>query len=105
MFKSGFQFHQFRGFKSFLSTAEGAEVILNAMRSLLLLDGSPSSLEKVRKMDDGPKGTSPSQCLQNLLGDDIGYVLTGDNLTKMMFALYRLRCHLPVVVFGGAGVG
>ena len=33
------------------------------------------------------------------------YVLTGDNLTKMMFALYRIRCGLPVIIFGEAGVG
>ena len=33
------------------------------------------------------------------------YVLTGDNITKMMFALYRIRCGLPVVAFGEAGVG
>jgi hypothetical protein len=32
-------------------------------------------------------------------------VLTGDNITKMMFALYRIRCGLPVVAFGEAGVG
>jgi hypothetical protein len=35
----------------------------------------------------------------------VGYVLTGDNITKMMFALYRIRCGLPVVAFGEAGVG
>ena len=32
-------------------------------------------------------------------------MLTGDNITKMMFALYRIRCGLPVVAFGEAGVG
>ena len=32
-------------------------------------------------------------------------MLTGDNITKMMFALYRIRSGLPVVAFGEAGVG
>jgi hypothetical protein len=31
-------------------------------------------------------------------------VLTGDNITKNMFALYRIRCGLPVVAFGETGV-
>jgi hypothetical protein len=31
--------------------------------------------------------------------------LTGENITKMMFALYRIRCGLPVVAFGEACVG
>lgn len=93
-----------RGFRNLLSSAEGAAVVLNAMRSLLLLDGSPTSLLKVNQLDNNCK-IPVRQRLDNLIGQDLGYVLTGDNITKMMFALYRIRCGLPVIVFGEAGVG
>lgn len=102
------QFQELQGFKDLLSSAEGAAVILNAMRSLLLLDGTPTSLVKVNQLDSNPcsRSTIPvGQRLHNLMGQDLGYVLTGDNITKMMFALYRIRCGLPVIVFGEAGVG
>ena len=56
-------------------------------------------------MDGYPKNTPAINILQELIGKDLGYVLTGDNITKMMFALYRIRCGLPVIIFGEAGVG
>eukprot|EP01028_Stygiella_incarcerata_P005073 TRINITY_DN217_c3_g1_i4.p1 TRINITY_DN217_c3_g1~~TRINITY_DN217_c3_g1_i4.p1 ORF type:complete len:2356 (+),score=543.99 TRINITY_DN217_c3_g1_i4:105-7172(+) len=34
-----------------------------------------------------------------------GYEVTNDNLTKMIFILYRLRCGLPVVLMGETGCG
>lgn len=33
------------------------------------------------------------------------HVLTGDSITKMMFALHGIRGGLPVIAFGEAGVG
>ncbi|XP_057375006.1 uncharacterized protein LOC130695963 [Daphnia carinata] len=98
-------FQELRGFRNLMESREGAEVILNAMRSLLLLDGTATSAVKVYQLDSHPKNTAASQRLNELVGQDQGYVLTGDNITKMMFALYRIRCGLPVVAFGEAGVG
>ena len=57
------------------------------------------------QMDSYPRNTPAIQILRELTGKDLGYVLTGDNITKMMFALYRIRCGLPVIIFGEAGVG
>ncbi|KAI9554203.1 hypothetical protein GHT06_019475 [Daphnia sinensis] len=98
-------FQELCGFRNLMQSREGAEVILNAMRSLLLLDGTATSAVKVYQLDSHSKNTAASLRLQELVGQDQGYVLTGDNITKMMFALYRIRCGLPVVAFGEAGVG
>ena len=122
------RFQELRGFRNLVQSQEGAEVILNAMRSLLLLDGTVTSAVKVYQLDSYPNSTPATQRLQELTGQEHGYVffktsnlvhemfikslvilfsyvLTGDNITKMMFALYRIRCGLPVVAFGEAGVG
>ncbi|KAI9554792.1 hypothetical protein GHT06_020069 [Daphnia sinensis] len=99
------QFQEFHGFRNLTQNPTGAEVILNAMRSLLLLDGTPSSAAKVYQLDSHPSHVPVSDRLRQLIGQEQGYVLTGDNITKMMFALYRIRCGLPVVAFGEAGVG
>jgi len=99
------QFQELRGFKNLLESTEGEEIIINAMRSLLLLDGADISIAKVRQLDDHPLSTPTTTRLRRLIGKDLGYVLTGDNITKMMFALYRIRCGLPVIAFGEAGVG
>uniref|UniRef100_A0A0P4YE06 AAA+ ATPase domain-containing protein n=2 Tax=Daphnia magna TaxID=35525 RepID=A0A0P4YE06_9CRUS len=98
-------FQELRGFRNLMESREGAEVILNAMRSLLLLDGTATSAVKVYQLDSHSKNTAANLRLKELVGQDQGYVLTGDNITKMMFALYRIRCGLPVVAFGEAGVG
>jgi len=99
------QFQELKGFKSLLQSQEGGQVIVNAMRSLLLLDGTDTSAVKVFQLDSHPRNTPAVQLLRELMGTDLGYVLTGDNITKMMFALYRIRCGLPVIAFGEAGVG
>ena len=65
-------------------------------------------LTLLNQMDSYPRNTPAIQILRELTykeGKDLGYVLTGDNITKMMFALYRIRCGLPVIIFGEAGVG
>ena len=99
------QFQELRGYKNLLKDHKGAEMMLNAVRSLLLLDGTASSAAKVLQLDSHERNTSARERLQQLMGNDLGYVLTGDNMTKMMFALYRIRCGLPVLAFGEAGVG
>ena len=99
------QFQELNGFKNLLQSPAGAQLIINAMRSLLLLDGTASSAAKVIQLDSHPRNTPAIQLLRELIGTDLGYVLTGDNITKMMFALYRIRCGLPVIAFGEAGVG
>ena len=76
---------------------------INATRTLLLLDGTKSSMDKAKQLDGG-QGTAQER-LRQLLGPDLGYVLCGDNMMKMMMALYRIRCGLPVVIFGESGVG
>ena len=99
------KFQELRGFKNLLGSQEGAQTIFNAMRSLLLLDATSTSAVKVYELDSQPRNTSAAELLRQLMGPDLGYVLTGDNITKMMFALYRIRCGLPVMAFGEAGVG
>ena len=99
------RFQELKGFKNLTERPEGADVAINAMRSLLLLDGSDVSMDKIYQLDGHDRRTSARHRLQTLIGEDFGYVLTGDNITKMMFALYRIRCGLPVMVFGEAGVG
>jgi len=99
------QFHELDGFNNLLQTQDGGKVIINAMRSLLLLDGTATSAQKVSKLDSHPRNTPAIDLLNDLMQTDLGYVLTGDNITKMMFALYRIRCGLPVIAFGEAGVG
>ncbi len=98
-------FQELKGFKNLLPSEEGGKLIINAMRSLLLLDGTASSALKVSQLDNHPRTASTIERLRQLIGKDLGYVLTGDNITKMMLALYRIRCGLPVIVFGEAGVG
>jgi len=56
-------------------------------------------------MDSYPKNTPAINILEEVIGKDLGYALTGDNIFKMMFVLYRIRCGLPVITFGEAGVG
>ncbi len=99
------QFQELKGFKNLLPSPEGTQLIINAMRSLLLLDGTARSVAKVLQLDSHLRNTPAIQLLRELIGKDLGYVLTGDNITKMMFALYRIRCGLPVIAFGEAGVG
>jgi hypothetical protein len=99
------RFQELKGFKNMTERPEGADVAIDAMRSLLLLDGSDVSMVKIYELDSHDRRTSALRRLQTLIGEDFGYVLTGDNITKMMFALYRIRCGLPVMVFGEAGVG
>jgi len=99
------QFQELKGFKNLIQSPDGGQVVINAMRSLLLLDGTASSAAKVLQLDNHPRNTPVTELLLELIGTDLGYVLTGDNITKMMLALYRIRCGLPVIAFGEAGVG
>jgi hypothetical protein len=55
-----------------MENTEGTEVILNAMRSLLLLDGTATSISKVHQMDSHPKNTPASQRLLELTGKEQG---------------------------------
>ena len=66
------RFQELRGFRNLMQTTEGAEVILNAMRSLLLLDGTATSAVKVYQLDSHPKNTPASQRLRELIGQEQG---------------------------------
>jgi hypothetical protein len=66
------RFQELRGFRNLMQTTEGAEVILNAMRSLLLLDGTATSAVKVYQLDSHPKNTTASQRLRELIGQEQG---------------------------------
>lgn len=87
----GLQFQELDGFTNLIETQDGGKVIINAMRSLLLLDGTATSSQKVSKLDSSPRNTPTINLLNELMVTDLGYVLTGDNITKMMFSLYRIR--------------
>ena len=41
------QFQELRGFKNLIASPEGAQVVLNAVRSLFMLDGTVTSAVKV----------------------------------------------------------
>ena len=43
------QFQELRGFKNLNESPEGAQMVLNALRSLLMLDGNKASAVKVKK--------------------------------------------------------
>ena len=68
------RFQELRGFRNLVQSQEGAEVILNAMRSLLLLDGTVTSAVKVYQLDSYPNSTPATQRLQELTGQEHGYV-------------------------------
>lgn len=70
------QFQELRGFKSLMQTPVGAEMILNAMRSLLLLDGTATSAYKVFQMDNHPRDFPAIKRLQELTGQERGFVRT-----------------------------
>lgn len=65
-------FQELCGFRNLMQNPEGTEVILNAMRSLLLLDGTFTSILKVHQLDSHPKSTPASQRLLELTGQEQG---------------------------------
>lgn len=65
-------FQELNGFRSLVNSREGTETILNAIRSLLQLDGTPMNLAKARELDNHPRGTPPIERLRALLGNDLG---------------------------------
>jgi len=88
--------------------ASADPALINAVRSLLQLDGSESSHERVKLADSGTHRRQAAESLRILLGEAAfysNYIVTLDNLAKMIFILYRIRCGLPVVLFGEAGAG
>jgi hypothetical protein len=66
------RFQELHGFRNLIETTHGAEVILNAMRSLLLLDGTASSAVKVTQLDSHPQNTPASQRLNQLTEQEQG---------------------------------
>jgi hypothetical protein len=70
----GLKFQELGGFQNLVKSSEGAEVILNALRSLLLLDGTESSIEKVKRLDNHNRNTPASQRLHELIGENQGSV-------------------------------
>jgi hypothetical protein len=70
----GLKFQELGGFQNLVKSSEGAEVILNALRSLLLLDGTESSIEKVKRLDNHNCNTPASQRLHKLIGENQGSV-------------------------------
>ena len=68
------RFQELNGFGNLLQTRNGAEVILNAMRSLLLLDGTATSAAKAKQMDNYPRYTPALRRLHELTGVDQGLV-------------------------------
>ena len=70
------RFQELKGFRNLMQRKEGAEVILNAMRSLLLLDGTATSAVKIFQMDSHPRGTPDTQRLRELTGQDHGLVFS-----------------------------
>lgn len=65
-------FQELNGFRSLTDSKEGTETILNAIRSLLQLDGSPTNLAKARQLDDHPRHTPPLERLRAMLDKDLG---------------------------------
>lgn len=45
------QFQELRGFKNLIASPDGAQVVLNAVRSLLMLDGTATSAVKVYQVN------------------------------------------------------
>jgi hypothetical protein len=70
----GLKFQELGGFQNLVKSSEGAEVILNALRSLLLLDGTESSIEKVKRLDNHNRNIPASQRLHKLIGENQGSV-------------------------------
>ena len=73
---------ELRGFRNLMESQEGAEVIVNAVRSLLLLDGTAASAVKVHQLDDHPRNVPASQRLRQLFGQEQGYVT--NHLTQVL---------------------
>ena len=74
--KQCMRFQELRVFRNLMRRKEGTEVILNAMRSLLLLDGTATSAVKVYQMGNHPRGTPDTQRLRELTGQDHGLVFS-----------------------------
>lgn len=68
------QFQELRGFKNLMENYGGVDVIINAMRSLLLLDGTASSGAKVLLLDNQLQSVPAIQRLQQLTGQERGSV-------------------------------
>ncbi len=66
------RFQELHGFRNLIETTHGAEVILNAMRSLLLLDGTAVSAVKVTQLDSHPQNTPASLRLSQLTEQEQG---------------------------------
>jgi hypothetical protein len=78
--RQGLQFQEFRGFQNLVKNQQDAEedaqlsVILNATRSLFLLDGTTSSIEKVKQLDKQDRNTTAMQRLHGFIAQDQGLV-------------------------------
>jgi hypothetical protein len=83
----GLQFQEFRGFQNLVKNQQGAEVILNATRSLFLLDGTASSIEKVKKLDNHGRNTPAMKRLHGFIAQDQGLV---DDISNREF----LNCFI-----------
>lgn len=68
------QFQELRGFKNLMGTQNGADIIINALRSLLLLDGTATSAVKVHQLDSHHRSVSVAHRLQQLTGQEHGLV-------------------------------
>lgn len=87
-------FQELRGFRNLMESREGAEVILNAMRSLLLLDGTATSAVKVYQLDSHSKNTAANLRLKELVGQDQGFV-------DCYFAFFQIRSQFEFNFFLG----
>lgn len=105
----GIDIVELAGQSDLLGGGTDATVFANTCRALLFLDGTDVNLKRIA-LADQPRIT-PEAFVEALLATGGGrsphdrYVLTADNLFKMMLILYRVRCGLPVVLVSEAGVG
>lgn len=68
------QFQELHGFNNLMQNSAGAQVLVNALRSLLLLDGTATSAVKVYQLDSHPRNVPASQLIRELTGEDQGFV-------------------------------
>jgi hypothetical protein len=72
--QQGLQFQEFHGFQNLVKDQKGAEVILNATRSLFLLDGTTSSIDKIKQLDNHDRNTPVITRLHKFIAQDQGLV-------------------------------
>ena len=68
------KFSSLRGFSNLMKSREGSQIALNAIRSLLLLDGTAASIVKANQLDNPVNKSTPViERLRQLIGENHGF--------------------------------